>query len=156
MEKILEFMQPGSFIFVNDFSGWGDEALPTGFCWGKGGQEENWLLDPDGASLMLQSTTLWRGNHLEVSLRRNGKEIERVKLGDFFPEQDVVIATSGESLLFFAPVCRTKRELIRFLGRIGDFCEKHEMRNYLDEAEDLAMWLYHHNPNRVQEKDWGI
>ncbi len=158
MEKILEFMQPGNFVFVNDFSGWGDEALPEGFTWGKGGPEENCLLAPDGRRLMLQSTSLRRGNHLNVSLRRNGEEVGKVKLGDFFPEQDVVIATSGESLQFFAPVCRTKRELIRFLGRIGDFCEKHEMRNsrFLDEAEDLALWLYHHNPNRVQERDYGI
>lgn len=158
MEKILEFMQPGCFVFVNDFSGWGKEALPAGFSWSKGGLEENCLLAPDGSRLMLQSTSLRRGNHLNVSLRRSGKEVEKVKLGDFFPEQDVVIATSGESLQFFAPVCRTKRELIRFLGKVGDFCEKHEMANYrfLDEAEDLAMWLYCHNPNRVQEKDWGI
>lgn len=157
MEKILEFMQPGNFVFVNDFSGWGDEALPAGFSWGEGGQEENCLLAPDGSRLMLQSTSLRRGNHLEVFLRR-GEEIERVKLGDFFPNQDVVIATSGESLQFFAPVCRTKRELIRFLGKVGDFCEKHEMRNsrFLDEAEDLAMWLYRHNPNKILEKDWGI
>ncbi len=158
MEKILEFMQPGNFVFVNDFSGWGDEALPAGFSFGKSGQEENCLLAPDGKYLMLQSTTLRRGNHLNVSLRRSGKEVEKVKLGDFFPDQDVVIATSGEKLLFFAPVCKTKRELIRFLGRVGYFCEKHEMANYrfLDEAEDLAMWLYCHNPNRIQENNWGL
>lgn len=158
MEKILEFMQPGNFIFVNDFSGWGAEAEVPGFVWGNGGLEENCLLAPDGSRLMLQSTFLRRGNHLNVSLRRSGKEVEKVKLGDVFPEQDVVIATCGESLQFFAPVCKTKRELIRFLGKVADFCEKHEMRNsrFLDEAEDLAMWLYRHNPAKEAEPEWGI
>ena len=159
IKKILEYLTEDSFVFVNDFNGWGEEALPEGFTWGKGGPEENCLMAADGNSLSLQSTTLRRGNHLTVSLRRNGKEVETVKLEDLFPDQDVVIATSGEILRFFAPVCKSKRELIKFFAELDDFCSVHKenicwhLQGY---AEDLALWLYHHNPNRVQERDYGI
>ena len=159
MKKILEFMQPGNFIFVNDFSGWGAEAEVPGFVWGDGGLEENCLLAPDGSRLMLQSTSLRRGNHLSVSLRRNGEEVEKLKLGDLFPNQDVVIATCGESLQFFAPICKNKLELVKFLNNLDECCKAQgdELNWHVKEhATRLALWLYRHNPAKEVEPEWGI
>ena len=158
MKKLFEALTKDKSIFVNDFDGWGSEALPEGFKWGKGGMEENAILAPNGDLLIFQSTSLRRGNHLEVSLRDKGTEVEKIKLGDFFPDQDVVIATSGESLMFFAPICKDKRELIHFLGSLEEFCGKEQMAywRFHDMSENLAIWLYRHNPNRKKEREWGI
>lgn len=159
MKKLLEYMLNGKMVFVNDFSGWGDEANVPGFSWGKGGQEENCLTAPNGESLMFQSTSLRRGNHLKLSLRSNGEEVEKICLGDIFPEEDVVIATSGESLSFFAPVCKNKLELAEFLAAIGKFCKNNRGKihyGFESNAYKLALWLYKNNPNREVEADWGI
>ena len=159
MKKLLEYMLTGNFVFVSDFSGWGDESDVPGFSWGEGGIEENRLVAPNGESLMFQSTSLRRGNHLKVSLRSNGKEIEKIYLGDIFQEQEVVIATSGESLAFFAPVCKNKLELAEFLTTIGKFCKINRGKVHFGfeaNAYKLALWLYKNNPNREVEADWGI
>ena len=159
MKKLMDYMLAGNFVFVNDFSGWGDEANVPGFSWGEGGQEENCLTAPNGESLMFQSTSLRRGNHLKVSLRSNGEEVEKICLGDIFPDEDVVIATSGESLSFFAPMCKNKLELAEFLTTIGKFCKINRDKvhfGFESNAYKLALWLYKNNPNREVEADWGI
>lgn len=159
MKKLLNYMLTGNFVFVSDFSGWGDESDVPGFSWGEGGQEENCLVASSGENLMFQSTSLRRGNNLVVSLRDNGKEVEKICLGDIFPEQDVVIATSGEALSFFAPVCKDKLELAEFLTTIGKFCKNNRGKIHFGfeaNAYKLALWLYKNNPNREVEDDWGI
>lgn len=159
MTKLFEFMVFGSNVFVPDTYGWGAEADVPGFAWGDGGLEENELVAQDGASIMFQSTSLRRGNHLQASLRHKGIEVEKVKLGDFFPNQDVVIATCGESLQFFAPICKNKLELVKFLSKLDECCKAQgdELSWHVKEqATQLALWLYRHNPAKEAEPEWGI
>ena len=159
MKELFEFMVFGSNVFVPDTYGWGAEAEVPGFVWGDGGLEENELVAQDGASIMFQSTSLRRGNHLQASLRHKGIEVEKVKLGDFFPNQDVVIATCGESLQFFAPICKNKLELVKFLNNLDECCKAQgdELNWHVKEhATRLALWLYRHNPAKEVEPEWGI
>lgn len=160
MDKLLEFMQEGKYVFVNDFEG-GDTTFEIpGFTKGKGGLEENEFIARNGEHIMLQSTTIRRGNALTASLRdRRSGLVENVKFRDFFPEQTVVIATCGESLQAFAPICNTRAELIRFLGKIEDFFATHAETTRSrdqDTFERLALFFYKNNPNKAVEREWGI
>ncbi len=139
-------------VFISDFEGWGREALPTGFSWGHARQEENSLRAENGDELGYQGIYLRRGNHLDARIKISADQIETLGLDQFFPGQELVIATCCEKLRFFAPVCRNKKELIAFLHLVQENADGF----WMQQSIDLALWLYHHNPNKVKEASWGI
>ena len=156
MKRLLSFLRINADVFVVAPKG-GDDMIP-GFSWGIVRPHENELVARDGESLLLPDTVLYLGNNMIASLRRNAREMDKVKIGDIFPKQNVVVAVAGESLLFFAPICKTKRELACFIADLENFCSHYpDMYEKLqDNCEKLALWLYKHNAHRESEPDWGI
>ncbi len=160
MEKLLlSYLTDDFFIFIDDFAGTAEENSIPQFSFGTGGQEENCIVAKDGSHLMWQSTTIRRGNHLYASLRNRstGKQIQRIRIGELFPKQTIVIATCGESLQAFAPICKNKMELCQFLITLNNCDKEHKLRyRVVQECKELALWFYLHNPEKEQEPDWGI
>lgn len=135
---------------VNDDIRWGKQDLPTGFAWGHARMEENSLRAPNGDELNYQGMYLRKGNHLDVWARIENN-VEVLNLNQFSPQQELVIATCCGCIKFFAPVCRSKKELIEFLYSVQNVDDP-----WLQQCKDLALWLYKNNPNKIQEEPWGI
>ena len=154
MEKLFKFMQENSSVVINKYTGWNEQADIPGFFRDEDRKSKDCLIAGNGDKLMLLGFSLRRGNHLELSLYHNNIEVERVKLGDFFPDQDVVIATSGEKLSFFAPVCKTIMELIKFMSEIVKLTEKYHLgQSLLSDFKRLALWLYYHAHDKIKEQN---
>ena len=129
--ELMAFInESGKFVFIDDFSGWGEEAQLKNFRFGPA-MEGNKLIADTGEEFGFQYVSMRRGNHLTVQLRdHREKSCQQLKLADLpiFREFDVVIWTSGESLQGFAPVCGNKFELAVFLQNLEDYDRSEERR----------------------------
>ena len=155
----------GTFVFINDFDGWGDEAKNISGVSFVSAMEGNGLkCDATGEQWIPQYCSVRRGNHLKAQLRNaTTNEVQEVNLGELplFAEFPVVIITNNEALQGFAPVCSSKLELALFIAAVKEESEKRNAA-HKDEydyawsrtAEDmisLAKFLYKSNP----EKRWS-
>lgn len=153
--ELMAFInESGKFIFIDDFSGWGEEAQLKNFRFGPA-MEGNKLIADTGEEFGFQYVSMRRGNHLTVQLRdHQEKSCQQLKLADLpiFREFDVVIWTSGESLQGFAPVCGNKFELAVFLQNLEDYDAPDDYRWSRTKAEmaSLAKFLYKNNPNKTK------
>lgn len=156
----------GTFVFVNDFSGWGDEAKDVPGVTFFPSMEGNGLkCEATGEIWEPQCSTLRRGNHLTVKLRDYDSENDKstfkeVKLNELplFKDFPVVIMTNAEALRAFAPVCSSKLELALFLAAVEAETEKrnaaHEggydysWSRTADNMVSLAKFLYRSNPEK--------
>ena len=164
-EELMNFMTSpvcGTFVFVNDFDGWDEQAKAIPGVTFVSAMEGNGLKNnATGQTWIPQCISLRRGNHLKVQLRDHKNNIcKNIQLGELplFKDFDVVIGTSGEALQYFAPVCADKMELALFFAAVEAETEK---RNALTEngydypwsrtAEEmisLAKFLYQSNPDK--------
>lgn len=164
-EELMQYMTSsvcGTFVFVNDFDGWDEQAKAIPGVSFISAMEGNGLKnDATGQTWIPQCVSLRRGNHLKVQFRdATNKTCKNVMLGELplFKDFDVVIGTSGESLCYFAPVCADKIELALFFAAVEAETEK---RNALspdgydyqwsctaDEMISLAKFLYRSNPDK--------
>lgn len=165
-QEILSYINSGvcgTFVFINDFDGWGDEAKNIPGINIIPAMEGNGLQSKEtGEPWLPQCCTLRRGNHLKAQLRNaTTNEVKEVKLGELplFNNFPVVIMTSGEALHAFAPVCSNKLELALFIASVKEESEK---RNAAHEDEydyswsciaremiSLAKFLYKSNPEKT-------
>lgn len=166
-EELMQYMTSsvcGTFVFVNDFDGWDEQAKTIPGVSFISAMEGNGLKnDATGQTWIPQCVSLRRGNHLKVQFRDHEKNsCKEVSLGELplFKDFDVVIGTSGEALRFFAPVCADKIELALFFAAVEAETEK---RNALspdgydyqwsctaDEMISLAKFLYRSNPDKTR------
>lgn len=154
----------GKFVFVNDFSGWDDQATTIPGVTFLSAIEGNGLKnDATGQTWMPQSTTLRRGNHLKVQFRDHQENLcKNVILGELplFKDFDVVIGTSGEALCFFAPICSNKIELALFFAAVDAETRKrnalsssgcdYQWSRTAEEMISLAKFLYQSNPHKTR------
>lgn len=140
--ELMAFInESGKFVFIDDFSGWGEEAQLKNFRFGPA-MEGNKLIADTGEEFGFQYVSMRRGNHLTVQLRdHREKSCQQLKLADLpiFREFDVVIWTSGESLQGFAPVCRNKFELAVFLQNLEDYDAPDDYRWSRTKAEMASL-----------------
>lgn len=166
-KELMEYMTSsvsGTFVFINDFDGWNEQAKQIPGISFISGMEGNGLKDnASGKTWLPQCISLRRGNHLEAQLRnRQDGTCKNIKLGEqpLFKDFDVVIGTNNESLQFFAPVCESKLELALFLAAIEEETKKRDARHSngfdyqwsctADNMVSLALFLYRSNPNKVK------
>lgn len=161
--ELMAFInESGKFVFIDDFSGWGEEAQLKNFRFGPA-MEGNKLIADTGEEFGFQYVSMRRGNHLTVQLRdHREKSCQQLKLADLpiFREFDVVIWTSGESLQGFAPVCGNKFELAVFLQNLEDYDAPDDYRWSRTKAEmaSLAKFLYKEQPqqNQIHSGRFGL
>ena len=145
LQKLMQMMSE-NFIFVSDFE---EIVAPKNFKLGYKPEidpESNALIAENQDFFMLQSTTLKKGNNVEVQIRTSADKTEKVSLQEFdlFNKYEVVIMTSGEKLIGFAPIVASKIELAAFALSLQETeLQSHDMLI-------LAKWLYQHNPAKEQ------
>lgn len=153
--ELMAFInESGKFVFVNDFSGWDDKAQLKNFRFGPA-MEGNKLIASNGEEFCLQYVSMRRGNHLTVQLRdHQTKTCQDLKLDTLpmFQDFDVIIWTSGESLMGFAPVCGNKFELALFLQNLADYGDPQDYScsRTKEDMATLAKYLYRNNPDRTK------
>lgn len=152
----------GTFVFVNDFDGWDEQAKTIPGVSFVSAMEGNGLKNnATGQTWIPQCNSLRRGNHLKVQFRDHENNVcKDVVLSELplFKDFDVVIGTSCEALRYFAPVCSSKLELALFFAAIEAETEKrnacapsgydYQWSNTADEMVSLAKFLYQSNPNK--------
>ncbi len=148
----------GEFIFVDDFSGWGSDAEVPGYdtisaLEGKGVRSQT-----TDEEYIPQYGTVRRGNHLEVQLRQDGKLVKRLTLGDLFPNNHLVIVTSGESLCRFTPIFYRRSEVIDWIMLVHDYCVIRRQEGnptpwyWEDDMVKMAKFFYKNNPGKVDDR----
>lgn len=153
-ELMAYITEKGKFVFVDDFSGWGQESELANFH-RAAAMEGNELVATNGEHFGFQYTSIRRGNHLIVNLRdHEAQTYENLKLADLpmFQDFDVVIWTSGEALRGFAPICGNKFELAIFLQNLEDYGDPtdYALSNTKNEMASLAKFLYKNNPDKTK------
>ena len=156
----------GTFVFVDDFSGWTPEAKKISGVTFVSAMEGNGLkCEATGERWVPQCCTLRRGNHLTVQFRdydhADCRSVARdVVLAELpiFKDFPVVIMTNNESLQAFAPVCSSKLELALFLAAVEAETEKRNAAHkakfdyywsrVAEQMVSLAKFLYKSNPNK--------
>ena len=81
--ELMAFInESGKFVFIDDFSGWGEEAQLKNFRFGPA-MEGNKLIADTGEEFGFQYVSMRRGNHLTVQLRdHREKSCQQLKLAD--------------------------------------------------------------------------
>lgn len=164
-QEILSYINSGvcgTFVFINDFDGWGDEAKNIPGVSFVSAMEGNGLkCEATGETWIPQYCSVRRGNHLRAQLRdANVKDINLCEL-QLFNNFPVVIITNNEALQGFAPVCSDKLELALFIAAVKEESEKrndasesgydYSWSRTAEEMISLAKFLYKSNP----EKKWS-
>lgn len=149
----------GKFVFVDDFSGWNEEATALPGVEFLSAMEGNGLKSlATGETWIPQCCSVRVGNHLTVGLR-DGSKYNSVKLSELplFRDFPVVILTNNEALRAFAPVCNSKLELALWLAAIEEETEKRNAAaggfdwpwsQTASDMSSLAIFLYRSNPNK--------
>lgn len=153
-ELMAYITEKNKFVFVDDFSGWGQESELSNFH-RAAAMEGNELVATNGEHFGFQYTSIRRGNHLTVNLRDHAAQTyQNLKLADLpmFQDFDVVIWTGGESLRGFAPLCSNKFELAVFLQNLQDYGdpEDYALSETKYEMARLAKFLYKNNPDKTK------
>ena len=162
-EKIFELFDymtsSGKSVFVNDFTGWGEEAHIPGYPSFPSMEGNGIRSEATGAEFEPQCETVRRGNHLEVYYRGEERLVKRVILGDLFPKGvPVVIVTGGEALRRVAPMLKRRSELIDWLMMVHCYCEHRKIVanpvSWFWEGNmiDLATFLYRNRPDKIEDK----
>ncbi len=161
-EKIFELFEAitssGQNIFVNDVSGWGDEAKVPGYEFISAMEGNGLRRHTTNAEYIPQYGSVRRGNHLEVQLRQNGEVVKRFVLGDLFPNNHLVIVTSGDSLRRFAPIFNTRSEVIDWCVLVHDYCTARQQAGnptlwyWKGDMVEMAKFFYRNNSNRVDDR----
>ena len=77
--ELMAFInESGKFVFIDDFSGWGEEAQLKNFRFGPA-MEGNKLIANTGEEFGFQYVSMRRGNHLTVQLRGRPADFPRVR-----------------------------------------------------------------------------
>jgi len=161
--KLVEYIQDGNkYIFVNDFSGWGQEADVEGFKSIPAMEGNGFMSLSTGKEFIPQYASMRRGNHLEIQFRSRtpeGVEVdERAKLGDLFPNHDIVIITNNESLQCFAPVIKKRSEIFQYIALLQAHLAERRANgmgtfwNFEGDMMDLAIYLYQNHPEKEEDK----
>lgn len=158
MYRLLNYLRFGHHIVVDELSGWGDEALLTGFFYAELKPGETILVASDGSRFTSPGNKLRRGNSLTALLKKGDEVVEEGILGRYCEITThgvthylpIVIATAGDNVQYFAPVCSNPVELKSFLVMAQRFCKAHQDVPWwlYDKTEKLATWLQEHNPRR--------
>ena len=159
MEKLLNYLRFGHHIVVDELSGWDDDAYLPGFFYAELKPGESILVASDGSRFTSSGNKLRRGNSLMALLTKGDETVEKTVLGKcckitaggttrYLP---VVIATAGDNVQCFAPVCGNPEELNSFLAMARSFCDEHQDVPWwlYEKTEKLAAWLQEHNPRWV-------
>lgn len=153
--ELMDYInQSGKFVFIDDFSGWGEESELKNFRRASA-MEGNKLIASNGKEFCLQYVSMRKGNHLTVQLRdHNSQSYQDLELATLplFQDFDVVIWTSGESLRGFAPLCNNKLELALFLQNLADYGDPQDYGSSWTKSEmaALAKFLYRNNPDKTK------
>ena len=80
--ELMAFInESGKFVFIDDFSGWGEEAQLKNFRFGPA-MEGNKLIADTGKEFGFQYVSMRRGNHLTVQLRdHREKKLSTAQIG---------------------------------------------------------------------------
>lgn len=145
-------------IFVDDFFDWGDDAKVPGYDFTSAMEGNGLISHTTNAEYIPQYGLVRRGNHLKVQLRQQGKLIKRIVLGDLFPNNSLVIVTSGESLRRFAPIFNRRSEVIDWCVLVHDYCAARQQTGnptpwyWEDDMVEMAKFFYRNNSNRVDDR----
>ena len=163
LKKLIEYMGgTNKYIRVNDEQGWGQESSVPG-CISVPTLKGNGLRSiTTGEVLNMENMSIRRANHLELQLRRqikgSVKVEETIKLGDMFPDQDVVIASKGNVVHLLAPVIKKRSEVFSFIALLQNHLTERCARgkktfwNYEGDMMDLALYLHRNSPDREDDK----
>ena len=152
--ELMAYMtESGKFVFIDDFSGWGEETQVAHFEFAPV-IEGNSLIAENGDRFNLQYVPMRRGNHLTVQLRDNNEDsCQELKLADLplFQDFNVIIWTSNEALRGFAPLCNSKLELALFLQNLADYgdTKDYALDRIKSDMAALAIFLYRNNPEKT-------
>lgn len=157
---LFDFMtRSGKFVFVNDFSGWGEAAKIPGFSSFDSSEGNGIRSEATGAEFDPQYESVRRGDHLEVQYRDNGNLVERVTLGDLFPKGiPVVIVTGGESLRRICPMFQRRSEMMDWMHLVCQYVEARASSSdpvpYYWESNmlELARYLYENQPDKITDR----
>lgn len=148
----------GQSIFVNDFDGWGERAEIPAYGFTSAMEGNGVKSHATDEEYIPQCGTIRRGNHLEVQIRQNGQLIKRFTLGELFPDNHLVIVTSGEALRWFAPIFALRSELIDWLMQVHEYCILRQNQGnpvpwyWESEMVELAKFFYRNNPDKENDK----
>lgn len=153
-EKVLSYMwENKKTTFVDMYAGdfMGLDTFPV--------MEGNGLKGKNGQKITFQYSTISRGTERDLQLRNYDVERNRwnvdecIKIGDMFPNREVIIITNGDALTGFAPVFDDKLDLALWLRDLQELAEKSESDLYpysFADMRELAKFLYWNNPNKVK------
>ena len=148
----------GQSIFVNDFDGWGERAEIPAYGFTSAMEGNGVKSHATDEEYIPQCGTIRRGNHLEVQIRQSGQLIKRFILGELFPDNHLVIVTSGEALRWFAPIFALRSELIDWLMQVHEYCILRQNQGnpvpwyWESEMVELAKFFYRNNPDKENDK----
>jgi len=164
LKKLIGYLQEEhKYIRVDDQEGWGKESGIEGFIPAIKNDGVGLRSVATGNAYTYPGATVRRGNHLEIQLRSvkptGGVEVdERVKLGDFFPNQDVVIVTKGNVIRFFAPVIKKRSEMFSYVALLQSKLAERRAKgkktfwNFEGDMIDLSLYLYQNHPEKEEDK----
>ena len=143
------------YIFVNEDFGWDEKDIAIdGFEYIPSMEGNGLKATTSGETYIPQYSTIRKANHLKLQLRSYNNEKthcdEEVYLKDC--QNDIIIITNNESVVAFAPVCKSKLEVAMFIATIEKWCDEDEgldRRFDMHESIALAKFLYKNTPNKV-------
>lgn len=157
--ELFDFMtsnEAGKFVFVSDFHGWTECAKIPGFTSFAAMEGNGIKSEKTGESYFPQYETVRRGNHLKVELR--GEKDKKITLGSLFPNQDVVVVTSGDSLTKIAPIFPRRSETIDWIMQVHQYCmERQKSGNpvpwyWESDMISLATYLFQNQEDKIVDQ----
>ena len=164
LKKLIGYLQEEhKYIHVDDRTGWGKESGVEGFIPAINNNGVGLQSVSMGSAFLYQGATIRRGNHLEIQLRSvkptgEVKVDERVKLGDLFPQQDIVIVTRGNVIQFFAPVIKKRSEMFSYFALLQSKLAERRAKgkktfwNFEGDMIDLSLYLYQNHPEKEEDE----
>ena len=145
----------GKYIFVNEDFGWEEKDIAIdGFQYISAMEGNGLRAIASGETYVPQYSSLRKANHLKLQLRSYDNEKTHVDEELYLKDcqKDVIIITNNESVVAFAPVCKSKLEVAMFIAAIEEWCDEDEgldRRFDMRESIKLAKFLYQNTPEKV-------
>ena len=160
-EKIFELFDymtsSGKSVFVNDFTGWGEEAHIPGYESFTAMEGNGIKSQTTGETYVPQYESVRCGNHLEVQFRHDGDVIKRVTLAELFSVR-VVIVTGGEALRKVAPMFNRRSEVIDWLMLVHCYCVQRQTAGnpvpwfWESDMIAIATFFYKNAPDKITDQ----
>ena len=164
LKKLISYLQGANkYIHLDDKQGWGKGSTVDGYIPAIKNGGVGLRAVATGNTFTNQGATIRRGNHLDVQLRSVSptgevKVDEHIKIGDLFPQQDIVVVTKGNVIQFFAPVIKKRSDMFKYIALLQSHLAERRAKgkktfwNFEGDMIDLSLYLYQNNPEKEEDQ----